>query len=69
VPEVTLVSSVDGPSPDAPVLVPPPAGAATARAIPGSRLVVIRGASHPAHYETPGPVTNALLTHFQATAR
>lgn len=47
---------------------PPAVGAATALGIPGARLAVIRGASHLAHYEKPGPVTNALLSHFQATA-
>ncbi len=46
------------------VAAPPSIGAATARAIPGARLTVIRGASHFAHYERPGPVTDALLTHF-----
>lgn len=45
---------------------PPSQGAATARGIAGSRLVVVRGASHFAHYETPGPVTDALLAHFAA---
>ena len=47
---------------------PPSAGGFTARGIAGSRLVVIRGASHLAHYEKPGPVTDALLSHFLATA-
>lgn len=47
---------------------PPWAGAAAARGIAGSRLTVIRGASHFAHYETPGPVTDALLRHFLTTA-
>lgn len=46
---------------------PPSVGAYTARNIPGARLTVIQAASHFAHYEKPGPVTNALLTHFQAT--
>jgi 3-oxoadipate enol-lactonase len=50
------------------VAAPPSVGAYTARNIPGARLTVIRGASHFAHYEKPGPVTNALLTHFQSTA-
>ena len=49
------------------VAAPPSVGAYTARGIPGARLTVIQGASHFAHYEKPGPVTNALLTHFQAT--
>jgi 3-oxoadipate enol-lactonase len=46
---------------------PPSQGAIAARGIAGSRLVVVRGASHFAHYETPGPVTDALLGHFRAT--
>jgi 3-oxoadipate enol-lactonase len=46
------------------VAAPPSIGAATARAIPGARLTVIQGGSHFAHYERPGPVTDALLTHF-----
>ena len=49
------------------VAAPPSVGAYTARNIPRARLTVIQGASHFAHYEKPGPVTNALLTHFQAT--
>jgi 3-oxoadipate enol-lactonase len=47
---------------------PPSIGAATARAIPGARLTVIEGAAHFAHYEQPGPVTDALLAHFTGTA-
>ena len=43
---------------------PPWQGAITARGIPGSRFVVIRGASHLAHYETPGPVTAAMVAHL-----
>jgi pimeloyl-ACP methyl ester carboxylesterase len=46
---------------------PPAVGAATARGIPGSRLTVVRAASHFAHVEQPGPVTDALLGHFTAT--
>ncbi|HEY5016334.1 MAG TPA: alpha/beta fold hydrolase, partial [Streptosporangiaceae bacterium] len=46
------------------VAAPPSIGAYTARAIPGARLRVIQAASHFAHYERPGPVTDALLTHF-----
>jgi 3-oxoadipate enol-lactonase len=46
---------------------PPWVGAATARGIAGSRFTVVRGTSHFAHYETPGPVTDALLRHFLAT--
>jgi 3-oxoadipate enol-lactonase len=49
------------------VAAPPSVGAYTARNIPGARLTVIQAASHFAHYEKPGPVTNALLGHFQAT--
>jgi 3-oxoadipate enol-lactonase len=49
------------------VAAPPSVGAYTARNIQGARLTVIQAASHFAHYEKPGPVTNALLTHFQAT--
>ena len=48
------------------VAAPPSVGAYTARNIPGARLTVIAGASHFAHYEKPGPVTNALLTHFKS---
>lgn len=47
---------------------PPSQGAVAARGIAGSRLVVVRGASHFAHYETPGPVTAALRAHFLAAA-
>jgi 3-oxoadipate enol-lactonase len=43
---------------------PPSHGARTARAIPGAKFTVIRGTSHLAVYETPGPVTAALLSHF-----
>ena len=46
---------------------PPSVGASTARGIEGARLSVIRNASHFAHYEKPGPVTDALLTHFTRT--
>jgi 3-oxoadipate enol-lactonase len=49
------------------VAAPPSVGAYTARNIAGARLTVIQAASHFAHYEKPGPVTNALLTHFQAS--
>jgi 3-oxoadipate enol-lactonase len=48
------------------IAAPPSVGAYTARNIPGASLTVIRGASHFAHYEKPGPVTNALLTHFKS---
>src|SRR5215469_6417785 len=46
---------------------PPYQGAITARGIAGSRLVVVRGASHLAHVEMPGQVTDALARHFLAT--
>jgi 3-oxoadipate enol-lactonase len=46
---------------------PPSQGAITALGIKGSRLAVVRGASHFAHFETPGPVTDALLRHFRQT--
>jgi 3-oxoadipate enol-lactonase len=49
------------------VAAPPSVGGYTARNIPGARLTVIRAASHFAHYEQPGPVTDALLTHFRST--
>lgn len=47
---------------------PPWVGGRTAAGIARSRLTVVRGASHLAHYEKPGPVTDALLRHFLATA-
>jgi 3-oxoadipate enol-lactonase len=46
---------------------PPAQGAAAALGIAGSRFSVVRGASHFAHLEVPGPVTDALLRHFTAT--
>jgi 3-oxoadipate enol-lactonase len=46
---------------------PPSVGGYTARNIAGARLTVVRNASHFAHYEKPGPVTDALLTHFRGT--
>jgi 3-oxoadipate enol-lactonase len=49
------------------IAAPPAIGAATARAIPGARLRVIPAASHFAHYEKPGPVTDALLAHLRST--
>jgi 3-oxoadipate enol-lactonase len=48
------------------VAAPPSLGAYTALAIPGARLTVIPAAAHFAHYEKPGPVTDALLSHFRA---
>jgi 3-oxoadipate enol-lactonase len=43
---------------------PPWHGAQIARAVPGARLAVIRGTSHLANYQTPGPVTAALQQHL-----
>jgi pimeloyl-ACP methyl ester carboxylesterase len=43
---------------------PPWVGARTALGIAGSRLTVIRGTSHLAPYQTPGPVTAAILGHL-----
>jgi 3-oxoadipate enol-lactonase len=43
---------------------PPWQGARTALGIAGSRLRVIRGTSHLAPYQTPGPVTAAILSHL-----
>jgi pimeloyl-ACP methyl ester carboxylesterase len=39
-------------------------GATTAIGISDSRLAVIRGTSHLAPYQTPGPVTDAILAHL-----
>jgi 3-oxoadipate enol-lactonase len=46
---------------------PPWQAAMTAAGITGSRLRVIRGASHLAPYQTPGPVTAEILGHLGAT--
>jgi 3-oxoadipate enol-lactonase len=43
---------------------PPWQGARTALGITGSRLRVIRGTSHLAPYQTPGPITAAILSHL-----
>jgi 3-oxoadipate enol-lactonase len=43
---------------------PPWQGARTALGITESRLTVIRGTSHLAPYQTPGPVTAAILSHL-----
>jgi pimeloyl-ACP methyl ester carboxylesterase len=43
---------------------PPWQAAVTASGITGSRLRVIRGTSHLAPYQTPGPVTEAILGHL-----
>jgi 3-oxoadipate enol-lactonase len=43
---------------------PPWQGAMTATGIAGSRLRIIRGASHLAPYQTPGPVTAAIGSHL-----
>jgi 3-oxoadipate enol-lactonase len=48
---------------------PPWQAARTAAAIAGARLRVIRGTSHLALYQTPGPVTDAILAHLDATLR
>jgi 3-oxoadipate enol-lactonase len=44
---------------------PPAVGAYTARNIRGARLAVIQAASHFVHYEKPGPVTDAVLSHVR----
>jgi len=46
------------------VAAPPWQGAATALGIADSRLRVIRGTSHLAPYQTPGPVSAAILAHL-----
>ena len=46
---------------------PPWQGAMTASGIAGSRLRVIRGASHLAPYQVPGPVTAAIQAHLAAS--
>ncbi len=46
---------------------PPWQGAMTAIGIAGSRLRVIRGASHLAPYQVPGPVTAAIRAHLAAS--
>jgi 3-oxoadipate enol-lactonase len=51
------------------VAAPPSVGAYTASTIVGARLRVIQAASHFAHYERPGPVTDALLSHFSAESQ
>jgi pimeloyl-ACP methyl ester carboxylesterase len=43
---------------------PPWQGAMTATGIADSRLRVIRGSSHLAPYQTPGPVTAAIRAHL-----
>ena len=43
---------------------PPWQGARTALGIAASRLRVIRGTSHLAPYQTPGPITDAILGHL-----
>lgn len=73
--EARLAASLDGPD-GAPVLVlANPIGThpghlggagpgAAALGITDSRLTVIRGTSHLAPYQTPGPVTAAILGHL-----
>src|SRR5262249_57403622 len=46
---------------------PPWHGAMTAAGIAESRLRVIRGTSHLAAYQTPGPVTAAIRAHLAAS--
>ena len=46
---------------------PPWQGAMTASGIADSRLRVIRGTSHLAPYQTPGPVTAAIRAHLAAS--
>ena len=46
---------------------PPWQGAMTATGIADSRLRVIRGTSHLAPYQTPGPVTAAIRAHLAAS--
>jgi 3-oxoadipate enol-lactonase len=46
---------------------PPAHGAMIARAIPGARLRVVRGAAHLANVSKPGEVTAALLDHLCAS--
>ncbi len=46
---------------------PPWHGAMTASGIADSRLRVIRGASHLAPYQVPGPVTAAIQAHLAAS--
>jgi 3-oxoadipate enol-lactonase len=48
---------------------PPAHGAAIAAAIPGSRLVVLRGAAHLANVSAPGQVTAELLGHLLGHGR
>jgi 3-oxoadipate enol-lactonase len=44
-------------------------GAVIAGKVPGARLMVVRGASHLANMQTPGPVTAALLAHLGPIGR
>jgi hypothetical protein len=63
--EVRLVSSMEGPD-GAPVLIlANPIG--TTRAIWDAQARVIRGTSHLAPYQTPGPVTAAIRAHLAAS--
>ena len=57
--EARLAASIEGPD-GAPVVI-------LANPIGTTRLRVIRGASHLAPYQTPGPVTAAILAHFAAS--
>ena len=47
---------------------PPWQGAMTAAGVTDARLRVIRGASHLAPYQTPGPVTAAIQAHLAASS-
>jgi 3-oxoadipate enol-lactonase len=48
---------------------PPAHGALIASKVPGARLTAIRGASHLANLQAPGPVTAALLAHLGPAGR
>jgi 3-oxoadipate enol-lactonase len=48
---------------------PPAHGAVIASKVPGARFTVIRGASHLANLQAPGPVTAALLAHLDSAGR
>jgi 3-oxoadipate enol-lactonase len=48
---------------------PPAHGAVIARKVPGATLMVVRGVSHLANLQAPGPVTAALLAHLESADR
>ncbi|WP_347876713.1 3-oxoadipate enol-lactonase [Actinomadura sp. 7K534] len=60
-PALVIAGAQDGPT--------PPAGHADrlAGGIPGARLTVVDGAAHLANAERPGPVTEAITAHLDAT--